>query len=147
LLPGLSLEEKKTLIENAQNKQLQPVGQETYTFYRAKPLRALGWRKSRKIVSSLTEMDHEVRTWRNLGIGSFIAFISLTLSLLAFGANLYRQNNDLTRQLVDGKNELHQANERISKLENFVDHLARLEQQSLSGSSTSDTHQHKQGPR
>jgi deoxycytidine triphosphate deaminase len=127
LLVDLSLEQKKQLITEARNKHLQPVGEETYTFYRAGPLPALGWRKSHKIVSSLAEMDKEVRTWRNLGIGSVIAFIGLTLSLLAFGANLYRQNSDLARQVAEDKSDVYQMKERISDLEKRIEQLQPLQ--------------------
>jgi hypothetical protein len=74
-------------------------------------------------------MREEVRTWRKLGIGSAIAFFGLTLSLLAFGANLYRQNSDLNRQLMEDKHDLHDASEKISKLQSDIDRLSRPDKQ------------------
>jgi deoxycytidine triphosphate deaminase/cell division protein FtsB len=129
LLAGQSPEEKKKEIGDAHDKQLKVVRQETYSFYKRSPLPALGWRKSHKIVSSLTEMEEEVRTWRNLGIGSVIAFIGLTLSLLAFGANLYRQNSDLNRQLMDDAKVLNQVNAKITQLEQVTDQLSSIVKQ------------------
>ncbi len=124
LLSGLSLDRKKEYINGAKNKEPQPVDGETYSFYTAGPLGALGWQKSHKIVSSLFEMREEVRTWRRLGVGAVIAFLGLTLSLLAFGANLYRQNADLNKQLTDDTNEIRQTNDRVSTLEKVLDRLS-----------------------
>lgn len=121
LLANHTLQQKRDLITSAGDKQLSFVGAEAYSFYRIPPLKPLQLRKSHKILSSLFEMREEVRTWRRLGIGAVIAFFGLTLSLLAFGANLYRQNSDLNRQLLDGKNDLQRAVDRISKLENGFD--------------------------
>src|SRR6266404_5208049 len=114
LLTGLSLEEKKKLIEGAQDKHLAPIGDELYSFYRAFPLKPLEHRKAHKMVSSLIELREEVRTWRRLGIGSALAFFGLTLSLLAFGSNIYRQNSDLGRQMTESKNELEAAKQKVS---------------------------------
>jgi deoxycytidine triphosphate deaminase len=51
------------------------------------------------VVSSLFELSQEVRTWRNIGIGFAVSFFALTLTLLSFGANAYRQASELTRQV------------------------------------------------
>jgi deoxycytidine triphosphate deaminase len=119
LLPHLALAERKQSIENAEDKRLYTIGTEKFSFYRASPLQPLQhkYNKPQKIVSSLIEMREEVRTWRRLGIGSAIAFLGLTLSLLAFGANLYRQNSDLMCQLSEAHNELQSAKQAISALQ------------------------------
>ena len=136
LLDGTSLEKKKEVIAKAEDKHVICEAGQTYSFYKSPPFAPLQQRKSHKIVSSLLEMKEEVRTWRSLGIGSLIAFFGLTLSLLAFGANLYRQNSDLSRQytdlsrqLTDDKNDLSQAKEKISKLESDVDRLSSFNKQ------------------
>jgi deoxycytidine triphosphate deaminase len=119
-------EEKKKVIDRAKDKELLSIGAtEKWSFYKLPRMKPLNWRKPYKIVSSLIQMKQEVDTWRKLGIGSLIAFFGLTLSLLAFGANLYRQNADLVRQVMDGKDELRQASERIYKIENQVEELSR----------------------
>jgi deoxycytidine triphosphate deaminase len=123
LLRDITIEGRKTLIRNARNKQLQTVGDQTYTFYTAGSLAPLGWRKDHKIVSSLTEMETDLRTWRNLGIGAVVAFFGLTLSLLAFGANLYRQYSDLNRQLMNDANVMNQTTTRITRIEDVVDRI------------------------
>jgi deoxycytidine triphosphate deaminase len=124
------LEERKSVIGNAKDKELTIDGSDTYSFYKAAELAPLGTRKSHKIVSSLFEMREDLRTWRQLGIGSLVAFFGLTLSLLAFGANLYRQNSDLSRLYTENKNEINKANEQISKLQNDLDQLTRASEQS-----------------
>jgi deoxycytidine triphosphate deaminase len=125
-----SSEEKKAVIESANDKQLATVGDGTWSFYKLPLMKPLNWRKPYKIVSSLMEMKQEVDTWRKLGIGSLIAFFGLTLSLLAFGANLYRQNTDLMRQVTEDKNELRQVNERVYKIENQIEQLSRASDKS-----------------
>lgn len=124
LLTGLSVEEKKKLIDGAQDKHLVPSGDQLYSFYKAFPLKSLEHRKAHRMVSSLIELREEVRTWRRLGIGSALAFFGLTLSLLAFGSNIYRQNSDLGRQMIEGKNELEAAKQKIVALQADVDRLA-----------------------
>ena len=131
LLPHSTLaEEKKSIIESAQDKQLVPVGDELYSFYKTSRLKPLGRRKSHKMVSSLIELREEVRTWRRLGIGSALAFFGLTLSLLAFGSNIYRQNSelgrqntDISRQISEDRNELKSAKEKISELRAELDRV------------------------
>jgi deoxycytidine triphosphate deaminase len=55
------------------------------------------------VLSSLFELSQEVRTWRNIGIGFAISFFALTLTLLSFGANAYRQVSDVANQVNDLK--------------------------------------------
>jgi deoxycytidine triphosphate deaminase/cell division protein FtsB len=127
LLPTCLLQRKKEIVTGAKDKTLDAVEGESYSFYRSEPLEPLGHKlkKPHKMVSSLIEMREEVRTWRKLGIGSAIAFFGLTLSLLAFGANVYRQNSDLARQVTEGKNELQSAKQTISTLQADVERLSR----------------------
>lgn len=120
LLAGQPLEQKKDSIGKARDKGFETIKGQTYSFYKTSPLVPLQLTKSHKMVSSLLELREEVRTWRRLGIGSAIAFFGLTLSLLAFGANLYRQNSDASRQLMEGKSELQDTKQRVSALQNEV---------------------------
>lgn len=119
LLEGFSLEEKKQLIDRAGDKTLVSARDQKYSFYKTPPLKPLQ-HATRNMVSSLIEMREEVRTWRSLGIGSLLAFFAITLSLLAFGANLYRQNSDLSRQVMESRDEIRDANQRIDKLQENV---------------------------
>ncbi len=146
-LKGFPLEKKKEFVNASQDKQLQRVGKEIYSFYRAPELKPLKHHKLQKLVSSLIEMREEVRKWRQLGIGSLIAFFGLTLSLLAYGANLYRQNSELSRQLVEERNELRQATERISTLERDAEQLPRHKEQILPATSVANPGEHKENPK
>ena len=60
------------------------------------PLRQL---PDHDVISSLVQLSKEVRTWRNIGIAAVVAFLSLTLTLLNFQNNLYRDNRSLTDQV------------------------------------------------
>lgn len=59
------------------------------------------------VLSSLFELAQEVRTWRNIGIGFAVSFLALTLALLSFGANAYRQITDLGNQIKATQNDIH----------------------------------------
>jgi deoxycytidine triphosphate deaminase len=147
LLEEHSLDEKKSFIEGAKDKDLVRNGSEAYSFYKAAPLNPLQHRKSHRIISSLFEMREEVGTWRRLGIGSLVAFFGLTLSLLAFGANLYRQNSDLSRLVAEEKIDLVKANEQISKLQNDVDRLGSVSKQTVPSAAGSEPAQPRKSSR
>jgi deoxycytidine triphosphate deaminase len=124
LLEKKSLEEKKEIIAKAEDKKTYEIDGREHSFYKVRKMLPLQHRKSHRLVSSLFEMKEELRTWRQLGIGSVIAFFGLTLSLLGFGANLYRQNTDLNRQLIESKQEIEDVRERLKNLEATVQRQA-----------------------
>lgn len=126
-----SWQEKKDYIQRTNDKVLMPADDEKYSFYRTPEMDPLQHRKTHKIISSLFEMREEVRTWRQLGIGSLVAFFGLTLSLLAFGANLYRQNTDLSRQVVETKGDLQEAHEQILHLREDLKRLLGGDKQTV----------------
>jgi hypothetical protein len=84
--------------------------------YQQKPLEALEHHPNHVLISSLAELRNEVRTWRNIGLGVVIAFIALTLSLLSFGSNVYRQ-------VVENLKELEQDRTKIELLQKRIDQL------------------------
>jgi len=142
-----TLEEKRKKIYEALDKHLVPVGTETYSFYKLPPFEPLQQRRHHKVISSLLEMRKELQTWRSLGIGSLIAFFTLTVSLLAFGANLYRQNSDLIRQVAEGKNDLQEARHNISNLQADVERLSSdLKQVHLDAALADSGKQRKKSP-
>ena len=59
--------------------------------FRQKPYPGLEHLLDWDVVSSLVQLSNEVKTWRAIGIGILIAFFSLTLSLLSYQGNLYRE--------------------------------------------------------
>jgi len=125
LLEAYALDEKRKRIGQVKGKDLLKENNETYAFYKTHPLQPLEHRKAHRMVSSLFEMREELRTWRQLGFGSLVAFFGLALSLLAFGANLYRQNSDLSRQVVEGRKDLQTANDQIQRLTEDFNRLSR----------------------
>jgi hypothetical protein len=138
-------EEKKAKIDKAKDKEIVSVAGEAWSFYRLPPMKPLNWTKPYKIVSSLIEMRDEVKTWRRLGVGAVIAFFGLTLSLLSFGANIYRQNTEMSRQLADYKNELEKATQRVSNVEKDLDRFSRTATQSSPPAVVRDSAPHKVG--
>ena len=147
LLPALSIEQRKEIIGKARNKQLQSVGNETWTFYTAGSLDPLGWRKSHKIISSLIQMDKELRTWRNLGIGSVIAFFTLTLSLLAFGTNLYRQYSETYRQVMENTASLNEAKSKFERIERSIEQFSTASKQGAPAEVVVESGKPKKAPR
>jgi hypothetical protein len=70
-----------------------------YVLFKQKEYPPLKLLPDHDVVSSLFELSQEVRTWRNIGIGFAVSFFALTLTLLSFGANVYRQASDLAKQV------------------------------------------------
>jgi deoxycytidine triphosphate deaminase len=82
---------------------------ETYLIFKQKEYQALKLLPDYDVISSLFELSQEVRTWRHIGIGFAVSFFALTLALLSFGANVYRQVSDLTNQNSQTRQELRDA--------------------------------------
>ncbi len=70
-----------------------------YLLFKQKEYPPLKLLPDHDVISSLFELSQEVRTWRNIGIGFAVSFFALTLTLLSFGANAYRQVTDLGNQV------------------------------------------------
>lgn len=109
-LGDLPAEQKEKLLLEGEPKGLVEVNGRLFKLYGQKPLKALDHHPNHVLISSLAEMRKEVRTWRNIGLGIATAFIALTLSLLGFASNIYRQ-------VVDNLKEVEQSKSRILLLE------------------------------
>jgi len=98
--PGAALaqiQEARTIGEEFDKVTL--AGQEYLLFKKEyPPLKLL---PDHDVISSLYELSQEVRTWRNIGIGFAVSFFALTLTLLSFGTNAFRQASDLAKQVSD----------------------------------------------
>jgi deoxycytidine triphosphate deaminase len=70
-------------------------GDETFLLFKQKEYPRLKHLPGYDVLSSLFEMQREVRTWRNIGIAFAVSFFALTLTLLGFGSNVFRQTTDL----------------------------------------------------
>jgi deoxycytidine triphosphate deaminase len=58
------------------------------------------------VVSSLQQMENEVKLWRNIGISLILAFFALTITLLSFQHNLYRELRSTATELSTVKADL-----------------------------------------
>src|SRR5712692_1795199 len=112
-LDKCTAEQKRTLIEEGNKKGFIDVGNQLYLLYRQTRLEALEYHPRHVLIRSLVEMKNEVRTWRNIGIGLVLAFIALTVSMLIFDINVYRQ-------AVENLKELEQTRTKIELLEQRV---------------------------
>jgi len=67
------------------------VEQRKYLLFKQKEYKALRHLPEWQVVSSLSKMEKEVKTWRAVGIGIILSFFALALALLNFQNNLYRE--------------------------------------------------------
>lgn len=65
-------------------------------------------------------MHSEVRTWRNIGIGTIVSFFALALALLGFGNNLYREAAANTREIAGLVGRVENVREDIGELRGQV---------------------------
>lgn len=77
--------------------KLESAGQ-TYVLFKQKEYPPLKLYPGFDVLSSLSEMEQEVRTWRHIGIAFAVSFFALTLTLLSFGSNIFRQTSDVTNE-------------------------------------------------
>lgn len=96
---------------------------ERFLLFKQKEYQALALLPDHDVISSLFEMSREVKTWRHIGIGFAISFFALTLTLLSFGANMYKQLSDTT--LSDLKTSVHADTTNIDKLQVTLDSLTK----------------------
>src|SRR5713226_8796709 len=98
-LEGCDQSQKRELLSSPDKKDSIEIQNRLYLLFRQKPLDALEHHPKHVLISSLVEMRNEVRTWRNIGLAFAISFFALTLTLLSFGANVFRQTGDLTTEI------------------------------------------------
>src|ERR1700685_5541 len=96
---------------------------EEYLVFKQKEYKPLALLPDHDVISSLFELSHEVKTWRNIGIGFAISFFALTLTLLSFGANVFRQVSDLRTGLDESKQARQQADKDTRILRDRIDAL------------------------
>jgi len=73
-------------------------GEETYLLFNQEERPPLKLYPGYDVLSSLSQMEQDVRTWRHIGIAFAVSFFALTLTLLSFGSNVFRQTSDLTSE-------------------------------------------------
>lgn len=81
-------------------------GEERFLMFKQKPFPALKHLPDHDIVSSLVKLSDEVKTWRAIGIGTVVAFVGLTLTMLNFQGNLYRELRTTSQQVMSLQHEV-----------------------------------------
>jgi deoxycytidine triphosphate deaminase len=84
-----------------------------YLLYRQKKLDALEHHPRQVLISSLVEMRNEVRTWRRIGVALVVAFVALSISLLLFDVNVYRQAVENLKELEQNRTQIELLEQRI----------------------------------
>ena len=79
---GRTLDEIKSSIHPGEKLDEVTIGDKKYLLFKDKKYKPLQHLPDYDIVSSLVQMQKEVRTWRYIGIGIVIAFVSLALSII-----------------------------------------------------------------
>jgi deoxycytidine triphosphate deaminase len=95
---GLSVEKIESAIAKGDQLDEIEVGGETFLLFKQKDYPRLKHLPGYDVLSSLFEMQREVRTWRHIGIAFAVSFFALTLTLLGFGSNVFRQTSDLDNE-------------------------------------------------
>lgn len=93
------------------------VNNERFLLFQQKPFPPLKHLPDHDIVSSLVQLQEEVKRWRAIGVGIVIAFVSLALTLLNFQANLYREQKATSQQVFQLQDDLRIAQEQIKGLQ------------------------------
>ena len=117
-LGDFSPAQREEKLKNRETKNSVEIDNKPFLLFSDKPLEALEHHPNHVLISSLVEMKNEVRTWRNIGLGLIISFIALTLSLLGFGNNIYRQVVDNLKQLEENQARIELLEQRVSQLSN-----------------------------
>jgi deoxycytidine triphosphate deaminase len=112
-LPGIPTDQKEALVTEGASKGFIERNGRRYMLYKQTPLAALEHHPSHVLISSLAALKKEVGTWRNIGLGLVLAFIALTLSLLGFGINVYRQVVENLRELEQNRTKIELLEQRI----------------------------------
>ena len=97
--PNSSAEEISQAIRNGDEFDTIDLESQSYVLFKQKEYPALKLYPGFDVLSSLAEMEQEVRTWRHIGIAFAVSFFALTLTLLGFGSSVLRQTNDFTNEV------------------------------------------------
>jgi len=111
------------------------IGGDTFLLFKQSEYPRLKLWPGYDVLSSLLEMERDLRTWRNIGIGFAVSFFALTLTLLSFGSNLFRQTSDLSNEtkslrysLQASQNELKQSQADLQVLRDKVTAIEKTTQ-------------------
>jgi len=116
---GQTMEEVKPSVDKSGPLDKVKVGEEVFLMFRQEIMKPLQHLKS-PVFSSLAQLEKEVKTWRLIGIGAFVSFIALAISLLMFGANLYRELGRTITQVMESKVKMEGTTAKVDKLEHSI---------------------------
>ncbi len=129
--PGFPSERIKQSILSAGEFDNIELGGQSYVLFAQKEYPALKLYPGYDVLSSLSEMEQEVRTWRHIGIAFAISFFALTLTLLSFGSNVFRQTTDAANETKTihsiVENDALAAKKSQTDIEKLEDRIAALE--------------------
>ncbi len=104
---------------------------EKYMLFPQKEYGPLKHLPAQAVLSSLAQMEQEVRTWRHIGIGIVLSFIALTLTLLGFGGNLYSQVTQHSMEVRQVNGRLEDTKQKLSQVGDGIEELkAKLRERS-----------------
>lgn len=129
---GKTKDEIKPNIEKGRRLDTVKVDNETFLMFPQEPMQPLQHLKS-TVLSSLAELEREVKTWRLIGMGTLVSFIALAISLLMFGVNLYRELSNLTNQVAESKVRIESTTAKIERVERSIDSSGRKQGEKLKG--------------
>lgn len=114
---GLSWKEMSNKKRSQGDLDVIQVNDERFLLFKQTPFLPLQHLPDHDIVSSLVQLQEEVKRWRTIGVGIVIAFVSLALTLLNFQANLYREQKATSQQVFQLQEDLGIAKEQIKDLQ------------------------------
>ena len=125
--PDSSAEEISQAIEHEDEFDKLKLHGQSYVLFKQKEYPALKLYPGFDVLSSLAEMEQEVRTWRHIGIAFAVSFFALTLTLLGFGSSVLRQTNDFTNEVRLSRVSIEKADsERAKTLQQLEDLRRRV---------------------
>jgi hypothetical protein len=129
---GKTKEEIERLTERGRHRDTVKVNNETFLMFAQEPMPPLKHLKT-TVLSSLTELEREVKTWRLIGMGTLVSFIALAISLLMFGVNLYRELSNLTNQVAESKVRIESTTAKVETVEKSIDSIWQKQKGELPG--------------
>jgi deoxycytidine triphosphate deaminase len=120
---GKTVGEIKPLIRTGEKLDEVVVQGQTYLLFKDKKYKPLQHLPDYDIVSSLVQMQKEVRTWRNIGIGTIIAFFGLALSLIGLQVRLEGTVIGTARDVSRLQAESQEISRRINGLQSSTESL------------------------
>lgn len=128
---GKSWEEIKTLVQKDRDVDRLNLDGETFLLFPQQSFQPLQHLEN-DAVSSLTQLEKEVMTWQNIGVGLVISFFALVVAMAAFGANMFREVNSNSKDLAELKARVEYATNMVDRQEQSINVLKQEAQDTAS---------------